>query len=492
MPFKGKEGYEKIINGMNDAIFVHDLEGNFIEVNQAAINRYGYTEEEFNEMSLHDLDSEKSKVHIEERLEEIEKRGALTFKVEHKTKKGNKIPVEINSSLIDFKGKKVVLSIARDITERMESKEKLKISEQRFRRSFEVSPDPMFLLDEEGVFKDLNRAAIEKLRYEKEELVGKHLSEAPFFSEETAERVAERFYKRRQGEDISPYEIEFITKDGEKLVTEINVGGFESDGFGGEIAIARDITERKKAEEKLRDLLEERENIINRLSHDLKTPLSPLVNLIPLIRENVEKRSDDKTLKKDLEICEKNVHYLKELLEHILKLAEYSQSGRKADLETIEIRELIEEWLSNFKQRRMDDIEDGKDIEFENEIDQDTAIEIDKMGLFEVFDNLAENSIEHISDEGKITFEIEESDGTVTIVVRDTGRGLDEKEMNKIFKYFYTKGKTTHRLESTGLGLPISKYIIENHDGDIWAESHGEGHGTVFYIELPKKQKELI
>ncbi|MEF8832188.1 MAG: PAS domain S-box protein [Candidatus Thermoplasmatota archaeon] len=137
--------------------------------------------------------------------------------------------------------------------DRKETEEKLKRSEKKFRSSFEASPDPTFLLDKDGVFEDVNQVALKKLGYEKEEIVGKSLEEVPFFREEMLEKTKEKFEKRKKGEDVPPYEIDMLGKDGDRLFVEVNVGTFERDRFEGEIVIARDITERKEVEEKLRE-----------------------------------------------------------------------------------------------------------------------------------------------------------------------------------------------------------------------------------------------
>lgn len=142
-----------------------------------------------------------------------------------------------------------------DITEQEQAKDRLKQSEEKFRRWFEASPDPVFLLDQDGVFIDVSPASLSKLGYSKEEIIGSSLQTCPFFSQESAQLIRQRFETRKQGYDIPPYYLTIVTKNGSRLIVEINVGIFKEKGsFAGEIVVARDVTERKEMEDKLRYL----------------------------------------------------------------------------------------------------------------------------------------------------------------------------------------------------------------------------------------------
>ncbi len=246
-----KGEYHELVNGMNDAVFIHNLEGNFLAVNNEAVNRLGYSREELLELRPQDIDALGYSDKVKDRIRDIEENETLVFESVHVTKSGKEIPVEINSSLITYQGEPAVLSVARDITERKEVEEELRESERKLRRTFEASPDPVFLLDDDGVFVDVNETALQILGFEKEEIVGSSLWNAPFFPDETVEKTTERFERRKEGEEIPPYPVELETKEGERIITEVNVGKLEEDGFEGEIVIGRDITDWKEAKERI-------------------------------------------------------------------------------------------------------------------------------------------------------------------------------------------------------------------------------------------------
>lgn len=255
---KEKKRFQEIFNNANDAILLHelteeDMPGNFIMVNDVACDMLGYTREEFMQMSPKDIDATEKAEEVPDIMEELIDKGNLRFEMVHRTKDGTDIPVEIHSHVFEFESKKRVLSVARDISKRKKTEKELKKSERRFRKSFEAFPDPAFLVDENGTFKDINDAAVYTLGYDKEEIIDKHISESPFISEDDRDKAINVFEKRQKGEDISPYELELISKDGEKIYAEINAGSFQEDGFQGEIVIARDLTEEKLSEKKLKD-----------------------------------------------------------------------------------------------------------------------------------------------------------------------------------------------------------------------------------------------
>ncbi|MFP4545966.1 MAG: PAS domain S-box protein [Methanomassiliicoccales archaeon] len=124
------------------------------------------------------------------------------------------------------------------------------------REIFEAIPDPVFLLDRDGRFMEVNRRALEKLGFAREEIVNSTLWNAPFFPPETVKKKTEVFERRKRGENIPPYEVELKAKDGSRLSVEINIGTFGRDRFEGEVLIARNISERKRAEQRFRTYVE--------------------------------------------------------------------------------------------------------------------------------------------------------------------------------------------------------------------------------------------
>ncbi len=249
------------------------------------------------------------------------------------------------------------------------------------------------------------------------------------------------------------------------------------------IVISKDITKRKKMEKELERHIKEKENIIKRLSHDLKTPIGPIVNLLPLIKEKIQENYPDEKLIYDLKICQENAIYLKNLLDHILKVAKFTRSG--TELEKTDLRNFVEDWKKGFERRHHEKLQRKKKIYILNRIDENICLELDQISFSEVLDNLVINSVKNISEEGKVVFRTEDKDEKITLILEDTGTGIDEKQLEELFNYFQQKAPAEHEVDSIGLGLPISKYIIENHNGEIQAENRND-EGARFCITLPK------
>ncbi len=484
--------YEHLLDGMNDAVLIMDLEGDILKVNDAAIEGYGYSREELESMKFQELLSERAYSSFEGKLDEVKERGELRFNTQNITKHGEKITVEVDASVIDLQGDKAILAVARDITEQEELRQSLKRSEEKYENLLDRVLEGVFIINKEGYVKEMNRSGLKIVGYDKDELLSKRIGE--ILPEDSIVKLQKTLEEMEEGSGVSSLkELKVERKDGSKIWVETKAAFMGREKNPDLIqGVFRDITERKRAEKELEEknkalkkLLDERENIIKRLSHDLKTPVSPLVNLLPLIKESVEGEVEDERVFRDLDVCYKNALYLKDLLEHILKIAEFSRSGRRGESETVDLSALIDDWIEEFKDRSLTKNEE-KNINIINNIDPGLNIKLDKMGFYEVLENLVRNSIEHMPDGGNVTFEAKEQENDITVKVEDTGTGMKEKEIDQAFEYFYTKGESNHRLESTGLGLPISRYIIENHGGEIWAENK-ECSGSRFCIELPKE-----
>ena len=233
--------------------------------------------------------------------------------------------------------------------------------------------------------------------------------------------------------------------------------------------------------EEIKQLLEQKDAFVNQLSHDLKTPLTPLVALLPMVAE----RTEDVESKKMLDLIMNNVDYMRNLTERTLQLAqlnspEVSLRVEKVDLAS-EIRNTIESLSSVFK-------ENG--IEIVNNTTMPLDIEADRMLIKELIHNLVSNTIKYTNGDGVVTFESFLKDDNVEISIKDTGIGMTIEQQKRIFEEFYKADDSRTDRSSTGLGLTICKRIVENHGGSIRAESQGSGHGTSVHFTLPIRQSE--
>ena len=309
------------------------------------------------------------------------------------------------------------------------------------------------------------------------------------------------------GENIltENFEKTIVRKDGEKRTISWNSRMLYDNMNNpiGNIALGQDITERKKyedkinkqneelteinsnLEEKVKDrtkqiqhLLRQKDEFINQLSHDLKTPLTPMMVLLPLLKEKIKNKKDTESF----DVVLRNVYFMKDLVNKTIDLAKLNSGIIQLEFQTINLNEELEFIIGNNQV-----LFDRNDIKIINKIKHKIFVFADKIRLDEVFNNLITNAIKYSPDKGgKIYIDAKEDKERFTISIKDTGLGMDSEQIELVFDEFYKVDDSRHELDSSGLGLTITKKIIEKHGGKIWVESEGTGKGSTFYFTLKK------
>ena len=253
---KSEERYGLLFHGINDAVFVHSLSsdglpGRFSEVNDIACRRLGYTRDELLRMSSVDIDAPESRALVPAMMQRLQANKHAVWEGLHVCKDGCKIPVEISNHLFDLEGEPTVLSTVRDITERKQAEEAVRQSEERYRALVETAPDVVYIISDKGVFASLNPAFEAITGWTRAEWLGKPF--APLLHPEDVSLAVEMFQKVLRGDKPPPYELRILSKSGKYLVGEFTSTPYIKDGkVAGKLGIVRDITERKRAEEALR------------------------------------------------------------------------------------------------------------------------------------------------------------------------------------------------------------------------------------------------
>jgi signal transduction histidine kinase len=229
--------------------------------------------------------------------------------------------------------------------------------------------------------------------------------------------------------------------------------------------------------EQVRGLLRQKESFIGQLGHDLRTPLTPLIALLPLILSRV----DDPKAREMLNVVLSNAHYMQDLVEKTLKLIFLDQQPEAA-MEAQPVN------LSGLLQRTVQDIQSTMDqhtLSIHVEADTPFWILGDEVHLREMILNLLTNAMKFTPAGGRITTRIRGEGDQVMLSVRDTGIGIPSDKLHRIFEEFFKVDASRHDRQSSGLGLSICKRIIEHHGGQIRASSAGENQGTTIAVLLP-------
>lgn len=373
-------------------------------------------------------------------------------------------------------------------------------------------------------------SAIEKIAgYSSSEIIGENLSR--IIPKKDWKKIRKSIFPRFHETDVINKEINsfetFITsKNGDLIPVEISgklirfnvevMGKKNEFRFQGSI---KDITERKKVdeerkryaeklqamneelqktqeelcalneelEEKIKErtnevekLLRAKDDFIGQLGHDLKSPLTPLIGLLPL----VEEEEKDPKLKELIGVSIRNVKYMRDLVVKTLQLERLNSPNTVFNIEEVDLAELVDLIIDT---RQL--IFKEEEIVVKNNIKKKLIVQGDRLQLNEIFDNLLTNAAKFTQKGGNVIIDAEKEKEKVIISVKDTGIGMTQHQIDHVFEEFYKVDPARHDLESSGLGLSICKRIAEKHGGKIWAESPGLNKGTTFKFSLPYNQK---
>lgn len=234
------------------------------------------------------------------------------------------------------------------------------------------------------------------------------------------------------------------------------------------------VRERTKEVEKL---LKQKDEFITQLGHDLKNPLGPLINLIPLL----EQQENEVEKKEMLSVLHRNANYMKNLVVKTLELAVLNSPNTKLSLEKVNLFKEIDQIIENKKI-----LFEDSHTKISNTIDPGLSIKVDRLRFEELLTNIFENSTKYCSEKCEITIDATQEDDFVLISIKDNGIGMTQAQIDRIFDEFYKADYARHDIQNTGLGMSICKRIVERHGGRIWVESPGPGQGTTVFFTMPR------
>lgn len=248
---ESEEKYRLLFNSPADGIVLHDREGKIRDVNPVFCERLGYSREEFLGMRLYDVVVPEVAARVRERLGEIEQQGGLVFESAHISRSGRTIPVETNVKQVEMGGEKLLLSITRDITERVQAEKALRESEFKMKSIFRAAPVGIGIVSSR-VFQEVNDHFCEMTGYSREELVGQN-ARMVYPSDEDYEYVGSEKYRQIARYGTGSVETRFKRKDGAIRQILISSTPLDPDNLrAGVTFTAMDITERVQSEQALR------------------------------------------------------------------------------------------------------------------------------------------------------------------------------------------------------------------------------------------------
>lgn len=474
--------YRTLFESAGDAIFMLEAEGDnagrIVSANKAAADMHGYSVAELLGLNLiKDLDTTDAEDTAPERIRRILNGEWINAELEHRRKDGSVIPVEMSAGLLQYMGNKYILVFNRDISDRKVASNRLNEYLEFLQTLINTIPLPIFYKNENGEYTGCNRAFEEFVGLPKEELLGKTVYETG------PAEIADEYHRKDKelidnpGEQV--YEWKVQRKDGETRDVIFYKATFTNahEEVAGLIGAILDITDRKKMEDSLRRA--EQMKLVGEwaagLAHEIKNSLAGIKISVEVLAEEQDLPEEDRiaVLKAIDEI--KRIEFL---LKSLLNFAK----PPKLDFTPTNMNIILDHTIDFSLKQLSAASEDTPTLTIRRDFDKGLPETMcDSLQMKQVFMNLLLNARDAMPDGGILhvkTFHSKQ-DNSIYVEISDTGKGINEKIVNKIFTPFFTT-----KSKGSGLGLAISKRIVDLHDGTIQAENR-PGGGGVFRIVLP-------
>ena len=498
-----EEKYRTILETMWDGYWETDVRGNFTFVNDAQCRTSGCTRERLIGMNNRQFTSEEEAKKMHQVFNRVYRTGepVKSYQFEYTRRDGTKSCNEISVSLMrDTEGKPIGFQgVSRDITERKRAEEALLESEEQYRLSFTNVSDVIFTLNSNLVVSSISPSVERILGYKAEELVNRPIQDLDLIPPEYLEKAFSETMRIFSGEQISNSIYEFIAKDGTRRVGEISGSPLHNNGkIVGSISVARDITERKQAEEEKLSLQEQLRQsqkmeaigqLAGGVAHDFNNLLTVIKGYSQLSLLDLK---ENDPLWEDIQEIQKATQRATDLTRQLLAFSR----RQVLDLKVLNLNVLLKD-LDKMLRRII-----GEDIELVTLLTEDLGkVKIDPNQIEQVIFNLAVNARDAMPSGGKLTIETADVEldeeyarvhvgvtpgRYVSLSVSDTGIGMTREVKEKVFDPFFT---TKEKGKGTGLGLSMVYGIVKQSNGNImvYSEPH---RGTTFRIYLPRTEEE--
>lgn len=468
---------EKAVESSTNLIVIHDDEGKIIFVNKAFTDKTGYSKEECYGRDIRII---RSYFHDESFYSEmhkvIEKRETWRGEVCNKKKNGelyweNKTITPISEE--DGKAK-FFINVSEDITENKKIKEELINQEMKMREMIASSSDAILIVNDKDEIEYTNGSFEYIFGYTDSEMKKMKMDQIMNAVEENLEKISGNAFDMRVSR-----------KDGKKINVSVTFSTYDSNGTYYSAFFIRDITEKVRMEQELKDKVQkindanaELQNFVYVISHDLREPLRIIESYLKLLEKRYSDKIDDNG-KEFIEFAVDGAVRMKEMLAGLL---EYSRIGSKEKkITVVNLNEAAEYAMKNL----------GKYIQEKNakvDIGDLGRAQVDFYQIVSVFQNLISNGIKYNKNEiPEINISAERENGFVLCRIKDNGIGIPNESLKDIFSIF-KRLHTSDEYEGNGLGLANCKKIIEMHGGNISVESEEE-KGSVFTFTVSEEEK---
>ena len=493
------------LNSISECITITDLNENILYVNKSFAATYGYSAEELIGQRIHIVRSDKNDPELIKQIHPSTKNEGWRGRLWNKRKDGSEFFIELYTTVAhDENGDPVAhVGVARDLTEEIKSENILRETQVRFKELFTELKDAVYESTPEGKFTELNPAGMELFgisSMDSDELKNTDIGKAFYLDEH--ERNKFKLELETNG-FVKDYEINIRRLNG--TVATVHETSLAIKDSGGKIiayrGILRDITEQKKSEGKLKQLIERLEYVNNQLkiseeelkntnaskdkffsiiAHDLRSPFSSLLSFSEFLIEDIDELSKEeiKSFAEKIHESAKNVFTL---LENLLQWSRIQSGKIPYQPSNFNISFKINQVISLLADNAV-----NKKVRLVNEVSPNAVVFADEDMIFSVIQNLLSNAIKFSNENGSVVFRSLIKASSIDISITDSGVGIKEEDLPKLLRidvHHTTYG--TKDEKGSGLGLILCKEMLDRNRGKIHVESK-VGAGTTFTFTLPK------
>ena len=477
-----------------DAVFAWPLDGPIRYWNLGAERLYGYTRAEAMGRVPHELLRTRIEGGPAAFIVPLKRDKHWSGELRHRGHDGREVVVESRMVLVpgqESDGGPVVIESNRDVSPRRQAEE----ARTRLAAIVESSDDAILSEDLDGIIQSWNAGAQQTFGYSAKEAIGRPIS--LLIPPDRMEEEAAVLQRLREGEHVEHLETLRVAKDGRRIDVSVTISPIKDHAgrIVGASKIARDITERKRAEEDLKAAKDSAERAkavaeeANRakdhflavLSHELRTPLAPVLMGVSMLQDRPDLNGG---ARETLEMVRRNVEMEARLIDDLLDMTRIARGKVELRRQRIDLHKVIGHAVDVCRP----DIE-ARGLNFG--VDIGTAgpywVDADPGRLQQVFWNLLRNAIKFTPHEGCVGIRCRlDERGLVAVEVNDSGMGIEAEALPTLFNAFEQGERSiTRQFGGLGLGLTISKALVEMHGGSVEVRSEGKDKGATFCVRLP-------